>query len=159
MIIIIYPFVLYTFSLSLSILTTKPVPLCWSSFIWMVWDINILPFCVFVLSSFILSQHDRNRKKHPHRKKNKQKAFLPKKQSGFPPLILWRYRMFIPNMGEKISVFPSGRGRADENKRYESEMDEQKSSLMAVSSSPYSYENQSILVLVFFLFHKKSISV
>lgn len=33
MIIIIYPFVLYTFSLSLSILTTKPVPLCWSSFI------------------------------------------------------------------------------------------------------------------------------
>jgi len=153
MIIIIYPFVLYTFSLflSLSILTTKPVPLCWSSFIWMVWDINILPFCVFVLSSFILSQHDRNRKKHPHRKK-KQKAVLPKKQSGFLPLILWRYRMFIPNMGEKIPVFPSGRGRADENKRYESEMDEQKSSLMAVSSSPYSYENQSILVLVFFSF-------
>jgi len=86
--------------------------------------------------------------------KKKQTKGVPskKKQSGFLPLILRRSRMFIPNMGEKIPIFPFGRGRADENKRYESEMDEQKSSLMAVSSSPYSYENQSILVLVFFSF-------
>jgi len=86
-------------------------------------------------------------------KKNKRAKGVPsKKQDGFPSLILSRYRMSIPNTGEKIPAFTSGRGRADENKRYESEMDEQKSSLMAVSSSPYSYENQSILVLVFFSF-------
>merc|ERR1712136_375213 len=96
-------------------------------------------------------------------KKNKQKAFLPKKKKKnrvvFPPSFCDVIECLFQIWGRKFLSFASGRGRADENKRYESEMDEQKSSLMAVSSSPYSYENQSILVLVFFLFHKKSISV
>jgi len=51
-------------------------------------------------------------------KKKQTKGVPSKKQDGFPSLILSRYRMFIPNTGEKIPVFPSGRGRADENKRY-----------------------------------------
>merc|ERR1719414_1590357 len=93
-------------------------------------------------------------KKHPHRKKKQTKGVPSKKKNRgvFPPSFCDVIECLFQIWGRKFLSFASGRGRADENKRYESEMDEQKSSLMAVSSSPYSYENQSILVLVFFSF-------